>query len=179
MAGCRVGLIDGAFVVNPTVAQMEVSRLDLVIAGTRDAVLMIEGFCYFLTEEEMLAVRVALKCVEHRALHAVINTEQFVSSCVYVSKHWLSEEETLAVRALWRRNLSLRCVVLWTLAGRPSTWQLTKLCLFRCPLCLNITVSFNIFFKCRRWRPGAKPSAPCACEWSAPNASTRPLFNLI
>ena len=60
VAGVRVGLLPegGGFVVNPTVAQMEGSRLDLMIAGTRDAVLMIEGFCDFLTDEEMLEVRV-------------------------------------------------------------------------------------------------------------------------
>jgi polyribonucleotide nucleotidyltransferase len=56
VAGVRVGLVDGAFVVNPTVSQMENSTLDLMMAGTKDAVLMIEGFCDFLTEEEMLEV---------------------------------------------------------------------------------------------------------------------------
>ena len=58
VAGVRVGQIDGEFVVNPTVGQMESSTLDLMMAGTRDAVLMIEGFCDFLTEDEMLKVRV-------------------------------------------------------------------------------------------------------------------------
>lgn len=58
VAGVRVGQVDGEFVVNPTVGQMESSTLDLIMAGTRDAVLMIEGFCDFLTEDEMLKVRV-------------------------------------------------------------------------------------------------------------------------
>ena len=52
-----MGLLDGHFVVNPTVAQMAASRLDLVIAGTADAVLMIEGYCDFLSEAQMLEVR--------------------------------------------------------------------------------------------------------------------------
>jgi polyribonucleotide nucleotidyltransferase len=52
--GCRVGLIDGEFVVNPTRKEMENSRLDLVMAGTKDAVLMIEGFGDFLTTDEMI-----------------------------------------------------------------------------------------------------------------------------
>lgn len=43
-------------VINPTAAQMAASKLDLMIAGTRDAVLMIEGFCEFLNEEDMLRV---------------------------------------------------------------------------------------------------------------------------
>jgi polyribonucleotide nucleotidyltransferase len=53
-----VGLLPGrGFVVNPTVEEMAGSTLDLVIAGTSEAVLMIEGFCDFLTEEQMLEVR--------------------------------------------------------------------------------------------------------------------------
>lgn len=57
VAGVRVGLLSGrGFVVNPTVNEMEESRLDLVMAGTVEAVLMIEGFCDFLTEAEMLEV---------------------------------------------------------------------------------------------------------------------------
>ena len=57
VAGVRVGLLpDEGFVVNPTVQQMELSQLDLVMAGTDSAVLMIEGYCDFLTEEQMLEV---------------------------------------------------------------------------------------------------------------------------
>ena len=57
VAGVRVGLMaDGSFVINPTVQEMEESKLDLVMAGTKDAVLMIEGFCDFLTEDQMVEV---------------------------------------------------------------------------------------------------------------------------
>lgn len=42
VAGVRVGLVNGEFIVNPTVGEMENSTLDLVIAGTADATLMIE-----------------------------------------------------------------------------------------------------------------------------------------
>lgn len=55
VGGVRVGLINNEFVVNPTVAQQEKSELDLLIAGTEDAVLMIEGFCDFLTEDQVIA----------------------------------------------------------------------------------------------------------------------------
>lgn len=50
----RMGLINDEFVVNPTVEEMKQSQLDLVLAGTEDAILMIEGFCDFLTEEQVL-----------------------------------------------------------------------------------------------------------------------------
>lgn len=50
----RVGHIDGKFVINPSVENQKISKLDLLIAGTEDAVLMIEGYCDFLSEEEVL-----------------------------------------------------------------------------------------------------------------------------
>ncbi len=50
----RMGYVDGSFVVNPTSEQQRRSKLDLVLAGTAEAVLMIEGFCDFLTEEQIL-----------------------------------------------------------------------------------------------------------------------------
>lgn len=53
VAGVRVGMIDDQFIVNPTVQEMQKSRLDLVLAGTEDAILMIEGYSDFLTEEQI------------------------------------------------------------------------------------------------------------------------------
>lgn len=50
----RVGMIDNKIIVNPTVQEQKSSLLDLVLAGTEDAVLMIEGYCDFLTEEQIL-----------------------------------------------------------------------------------------------------------------------------
>ena len=50
----RVGLIDGNYVLNPSKAELENSSLDLVVAGTKDAVLMVESEANGLTEEEML-----------------------------------------------------------------------------------------------------------------------------
>jgi len=50
----RIGQIEGEFVVNPTFAQMAVSQLDLVVAATKDAIMMVEGGAQFLTEERML-----------------------------------------------------------------------------------------------------------------------------
>lgn len=54
VVGVRVGRIDGDFVINPTTEQQAMSDLDLVMAGTRRAVLMIEGFADFLPEETLL-----------------------------------------------------------------------------------------------------------------------------
>ncbi len=54
VAAVRVGLINGKFILNPTVEHQKESKLDLLIAGTEDAVLMIEGYCDFLTEEQVI-----------------------------------------------------------------------------------------------------------------------------
>jgi polyribonucleotide nucleotidyltransferase len=51
----RVGLIGEDFIINPTYEEQKKSRLDLILAGTADAILMIEGFCDFLTEEQLFA----------------------------------------------------------------------------------------------------------------------------
>ena len=54
IGAARVGYIDGEYVLNPTVDQMEESELDLVVAGTHDAVLMVESQASELSEEIML-----------------------------------------------------------------------------------------------------------------------------
>ncbi|CAM3869415.1 polyribonucleotide nucleotidyltransferase [Avibacterium endocarditidis] len=55
IGAARVGFIDGQFVLNPTTNEQKQSRLDLVVAGTDKAVLMVESEADILTEEQMLA----------------------------------------------------------------------------------------------------------------------------
>ncbi|KMK68799.1 polyribonucleotide nucleotidyltransferase [Puniceibacterium sp. IMCC21224] len=60
IAGCRVGYEGGNYILNPEIDDMHKlkdnpdQRLDLVVAGTKDAVMMVESEAYELTEEEML-----------------------------------------------------------------------------------------------------------------------------
>ncbi|MDC1429774.1 MAG: polyribonucleotide nucleotidyltransferase [Emcibacteraceae bacterium] len=54
IAGARVGYIEGEYILNPTDEELENSDLDLVVAGTRDAVLMVESEASELSEEIML-----------------------------------------------------------------------------------------------------------------------------
>ena len=54
IAGVNVGYIDGTYVINPTLEQKEVSRLDLEVAGHKDAVNMVEAGASEITEQEML-----------------------------------------------------------------------------------------------------------------------------
>lgn len=55
IAGVRVGRINGEFIINPTYAEIADSDLDLVIAGTEDAVMMVEAGAKEVSEEIMLA----------------------------------------------------------------------------------------------------------------------------
>ena len=54
VGAARVGFIDGAYVLNPTIEQQKLSSLDLIVAGTQDAVLMVESEAKELSEEVML-----------------------------------------------------------------------------------------------------------------------------
>lgn len=54
VAGIKVGLVDGEYIVNPTLAQCEKSLLDLTVAGTKDAVMMVEAGAKEVTEEQAL-----------------------------------------------------------------------------------------------------------------------------
>ena len=54
VASARVGYIDGQYVLNPTMAQRQTSKLDLVVAGTAEGVLMVESEAQELSEDVML-----------------------------------------------------------------------------------------------------------------------------
>jgi polyribonucleotide nucleotidyltransferase len=54
VAGVRVGRVDGTFVTNPTVSQQEESDINLIVAGNRSAVVMVEGGGKFVSESEMV-----------------------------------------------------------------------------------------------------------------------------
>ena len=54
IAGVRVGYIDGQYVINPTNDQLQVSGMEIVVAGTRDAVVMVEGGADSLSEDVVM-----------------------------------------------------------------------------------------------------------------------------
>ena len=69
IGGARVGYINGEYVLNPHIDEMEESVLDLVVAGTSDAVLMVESEAGELDEETMLGAVM----FGHRGMQPVIN----------------------------------------------------------------------------------------------------------
>ena len=75
LGACRVGRVNGEFILNPTYEQRETGDLDLIIVGNKDKIIMIEGESKGLTESIVLE---ALK-FGHKSFQAVIHAqEQFV-----------------------------------------------------------------------------------------------------
>ena len=71
IAAVRIGRIGGELVINPTITQLEESELDLVVSGTRDAIMMVEAGARILPEEVMAeAILFA-----HRALQPLIDLQ--------------------------------------------------------------------------------------------------------
>jgi polyribonucleotide nucleotidyltransferase len=69
IAGVRVGLVDGEFLMNPTYEERRRGRLDIVIAGSQDAIVMVEAGAIEVTEEEII------KALElgHDAIRQIVN----------------------------------------------------------------------------------------------------------
>ncbi|HTS15867.1 MAG TPA: hypothetical protein VMH24_09360, partial [Candidatus Sulfotelmatobacter sp.] len=72
VAAVRVGRIGGEFVLNPTFSQLDESELDLVVAGTRDAIMMVEAGAKILPE----AVMAEAILFGHRALAPIIDVQE-------------------------------------------------------------------------------------------------------
>ncbi|MEN0057641.1 MAG: polyribonucleotide nucleotidyltransferase [Bdellovibrio sp.] len=70
-AAVQVGRVDGQFVANPTPQQMEKSDMDVIVAGTRNGLLMVEGETRFISEADVLA---ALK-FGHQSMMPLLNAQ--------------------------------------------------------------------------------------------------------
>jgi polyribonucleotide nucleotidyltransferase len=97
IGAARVGYINGEYVINPTVAQVEESDLDLVLAGTSDAVMMVESEAYELSEEVMLGAVVA----GHDAMQPVIDAIiQLAEKAAKEPFEFEAEDNSAAVSAI-------------------------------------------------------------------------------
>ena len=87
----RVGFIDGKYVLNPSKIELEKSKLDLVVAGTKDAVLMVESEANGLTEEEMLN---AVKFGHENFVPVIKMIEELAQECR--KPDWVVEKKDLS-----------------------------------------------------------------------------------
>ncbi|MCD6435685.1 MAG: polyribonucleotide nucleotidyltransferase [Clostridiales bacterium] len=91
-----VGLVDGEYVINPTVEQAEKSLLDLTVAGTKDAIMMVEAGAKFVTEEEMLNAIL----FGHEAIKEIVSfIEDIVDELGVEKKEYIKPEENLELKA--------------------------------------------------------------------------------
>jgi polyribonucleotide nucleotidyltransferase len=98
VGGARVGYIDGAYVLNPTTSQRESSKLDLVLAGTNEGVLMVESEASELSEEVMLGA----VTFGHTSFQPVI--QAIIELAEHSAKEpWLLPEETEEAKTLTAR----------------------------------------------------------------------------
>jgi DNA polymerase III epsilon subunit family exonuclease len=74
----RVGRINGEFVVNPTIGQLEESELDLVVSGTRDAIMMVEAGAKVLPEDVMAEAIL----FGHRAIRPLVELQEQLRDAV-------------------------------------------------------------------------------------------------
>ncbi len=87
----RVGFIEGKYVLNPSKTELGKSKLDLVVAGTKDAVLMVESEANGLTEEEMLN---AVKFGHEGFLPIIDMIEDLAKECR--KPEWIVEKKDLS-----------------------------------------------------------------------------------
>jgi len=91
IAASRVGYINEKYVLNPSKKDLENSKLDLVVAGTKDAVLMVESEANGLTEEQMLN---AVKFGHENFVPIIKMIEELAQECK--KPDWIVEKKDLS-----------------------------------------------------------------------------------
>jgi len=90
IAAVRVGRVDGKFIANPTLEQISQSDVEIVVSGSKDAVMMVEGESNFLSEEEMLDAIF----FGHEALQPLIAAQSELAKLVGLEKREFKVAET-------------------------------------------------------------------------------------
>ena len=99
IAGVRIGRVNGSFVINPTVAQLEATDLNVVVAGTKDAILMVEGGAQEVAEDVLLAAIMAA----HEEIKRIVSFQEEMVAVAGKEKrvlptHALDEDILAAVK---------------------------------------------------------------------------------
>ena len=92
IAGVRMGRVNGEFVVNPTKTQLEETDLNIVVAGTKDAILMVEGGAQEVPEETILEVIMAA----HEEIKKIVAFQEDVKAKVGKEKRVFQSKDVPA-----------------------------------------------------------------------------------
>jgi polyribonucleotide nucleotidyltransferase len=90
IAGVRVGRIDGRFITNPTISQQDESDINLIVAGNRDGVVMVESGAKFVSESDMIEAIF----YGHEALQPMLDMQEQLKAEVGKSKRSIPPLET-------------------------------------------------------------------------------------
>ena len=105
VAAVRVGLVGGAFVINPTAVEMETSTLDLRVAGTADAVIMVECGAQEVDEDTMIRAILA----GHQAMQPLISVQHEMRQAVgKPNREFAKDEVPDALRMSVRQHFGRR-----------------------------------------------------------------------
>ncbi|HEY1858455.1 polyribonucleotide nucleotidyltransferase [Acidocella sp.] len=98
VGAARVGYIDGAYVLNPTTSQREESKLDLMLAGTEEGVLMVESEASELSEEIMLGAVTFGHAAFQPVIQAIIELAEHSAKDPWALPEVSEETKTLTAR---------------------------------------------------------------------------------
>ncbi|MDY0212414.1 MAG: polyribonucleotide nucleotidyltransferase [Desulfuromonadaceae bacterium] len=82
IAAVRVGRVEGEFIANPTLEQIKLSDIEIVVAGSREAIMMVEGEANLVSEDEMLEAIF----FGHRSIQPLIEMQEKLQQLVGVTK---------------------------------------------------------------------------------------------
>ncbi|MBF0455179.1 MAG: polyribonucleotide nucleotidyltransferase [Magnetococcales bacterium] len=115
IAGARVAFINDQYVLNPNWEEMAESRLDLVVAGTSDAVTMVESEADILSEDQMLdAVMFGFEAFQP----VVQGIKEFAAECGKARMAFVSPEEDKALTAQLRDGYLAEMKKVYTIADK-------------------------------------------------------------
>ncbi|MGH6957072.1 MAG: polyribonucleotide nucleotidyltransferase, partial [Caulobacteraceae bacterium] len=119
IGAARVGFIDGQYVLNPTLDQMKDTRMDLVVASTDDAVMMVESEIKELSEEEVLG----------GVMHAFEANKQVIAAIIELAEHSAKEpfefaiDDTGAVKAEAKKLIGKDLAAAFKIVGKAERNQ--------------------------------------------------------
>jgi polyribonucleotide nucleotidyltransferase len=119
IAGARVGYRDGQYLLNPTAIERTSSQLDLIVAGTENAVLMVESEAQILSEEVMLGAVV----FGHEQMQVVISViNELAAECGKPAVDWKAPEKDEALAAAVEAAASERVIAAYAIAEKQSRY---------------------------------------------------------